>query len=846
MHFLFHYFLWPAHGVWNNDMATTIPASVFVNVILPVPLPLLFTYRVPPELIQELHPGKRVIVQFGAKRFYSAIVYEIHSTQPEGYEVKEIISVLDEKPVVTQLQLKFWDWIASYYMCTLGEVMKAALPSGLKLESETKVFANHDFMAERKLSDDETIILDMMTERNTSTIQDIAKTYKKKDLLKIIKRLVDEGALFVEESLRNRHSAKMEVFVELMPYLYDEAELKPVFDALVKAPKQLQVLMKFVQLSGLFTKKTAEVDRKTLLADIPSGGEVLKTMIKKNIFRTYEKTIASDLPPDDNSASLKPLSSWQQEALDKVNLAFETKPVVLLHGYTASGKTELYIYLIAEQLKAGKQVLYLLPEIALTAQIINRLKGAFGEKVGIYHSKFSDSDRVKVWKGLIDEKTQHKYQVILGVRSSVFLPFDALGLIIVDEEHENSYKQFDPSPRYHARDAAILLASMHGAKTLLGTATPSIDSYFNAESGKYGLIELFRRFSNVELPHIITVNTQDAKVRKQMKSHFHPVLLESIKEVLDQGEQVILFQNRRGFSPYFQCGVCQTIPKCKNCDVSLTYHKNLNQLVCHYCGYGTTQLTTCQACGSNTMVMHGFGTEKVEDELALFFPGRRIARMDVDSTRSRKAYEELIADFENHELDILVGTQMVTKGLDFDNVSLVGILDADHLLNFPDFRAYERSFQMMSQVSGRAGRKSKQGKVIIQTTDPKSYVITDVINNDFQHLYRTQLDERQNFGYPPYTRLIQLTLKHKEQAVLEHAAAMLARNLRNVFGSRVYGPENPLVSRISNWYLKNILLKIERQASAVKAKELIIKEIHAINSHPDFHAVMIQPDVDPM
>lgn len=826
-------------------MATPTAQSTYANVILPVPIARLFTYRIPAELLAEIEPGKRVIVQFGVRRYYSAIVHDLHSTAPEGYEVKDIVSVLDDKPVVNTIQLKFWTWISAYYMCSLGEVMKAALPSGLKLESETRVFFNPNYVAESQLSNAEEIILNLLSDRNTLSVQDIAKAYKKHDLLKVIKKLVDVGALYIEESLHDKHKVKTETFVELMPHLYDEAELKQVFNSLTKAPKQLQILMKFVQLSGIFTMKASEVSKKSLLADIPPG-DAFKALEKKGVFRTYEKIKPSGLEQTGDEHILKPLSAGQQKSLGEVKAAFKNKPVVLLHGYTASGKTELYIHLIDEQIKAGKQVLYLLPEIAITTQIINRLKGAFGDKVGVYHSKFSDTERVNVWKGLIDENTQHTYQVILGVRSSIFLPYNNLGLIIVDEEHENTYKQFDPAPRYHARDAAIVLAQMHDAKVLLGTATPSIDSYFNAKNGKYALVELFERYTQVELPEITVVSTEEGRIRKQMKSHFHPILIESIKTAIDAGEQVILFQNRRGFSPYFQCQACQAIPKCKFCDVSLTYHKNLGQLVCHYCGYSTSKISNCPSCGSNAMVMHGFGTEKIEDELALFFPGLRVARMDLDSTRSRKAYEELISDFENHELDILVGTQMVTKGLDFNNVSLVGVLDADHLLNFPDFRAYERSFQLISQVSGRAGRKNKRGKVIIQTTNPKNYIVQDVISNDFNHTYQTQIAERQNFGYPPFTRLIQLTLKHKRESLLDKAAEELASNLRKTFGSRVYGPEYPIVSRISNYYQKNILLKIERQSSLIKAKELITKDMQALIANTDFHSVIVQPDVDPM
>ena len=819
---------------------------LFANVILPVPIPRLFTYLVPEELRSEISPGKRVIVQFGAKRFFSAIVHHLHSDVPEGYKVKDIISLIDNIPAVNAIQLKFWDWISSYYMCSLGDVMKAALPAGLKLESETKVYCNPDFEAQQHISESEEIILNILSERNSLSVEEIAKVYKKKDLLKVIKKLVDDGAIVLEESLKDRFKVKTETFVGLMPHLYDETELKQVFDSLSKAPKQLEILMKFIQLSGIFNPNPKEVSRKVLLADSPTGGELLKTLIKKGYFVTYEKKEYVDPSQSGDEHKLKPLSQGQQEALDNVRKSFEKHQVVLLHGYTASGKTELYIELIDEQIKAGKQVLYLLPEIALTAQIINRLKGAFGEKVGIYHSKFSDNDRVKVWNGMNDPQKMNQYQVILGVRSSVFLPFTNLGLVIADEEHENSYKQFDPAPRYHARDSAIVLAGMHGAKTLLGTATPSIETYFNAEKGKYGMVQLFQRFANVELPEILVVNTEEARLRKQMKSHFHPVLIDKIKEVLDLGEQVILFQNRRGYSPYFQCSVCQTIPKCKHCDVSLTFHKHLGLLVCHYCGYSTSKTVVCEACGSSSLVMHGFGTEKIEDELALFFPGKRIARMDLDTTRSRKAYEELISGFENKEMDILVGTQMISKGLDFDNVNLVGILDADHLLNFPDFRAFERSFQLMSQVSGRAGRKNKQGKVIIQTTDPKNYIIHDVINSDFLHMYKTQLEERNTYGYPPYTRLIRLTLKHKNQALLDEAAAYLAENLKQSFANRVFGPEYPIISRISNWYNKNILLKIERQASFAKAKEIIRKSIDQLSSHETYYAVIVQADVDPM
>ena len=820
-------------------------SSFFADVILPVPLKRLFTYRIPDELLPEVVPGKRVVVQFGPRRFYSALIFQIHQIEPGEYEVKELISVLDESPIVNPLQFKFWEWISSYYMCSLGEIMKASLPAALKLESETRIFFNTSFEKEIKFTDSEELIMNLMAERLALTVQEIAKIYKKNNLLKIVKQLVDSGALMIEESIKKSPFIKQEIFITLQPHLQNEISLKNTMDILGKAPKQLELLIKYIQLSGIFTENVAEVSKKRVLKDISSANEALKSLIKKNIFSTYERIAQNDneIITENN---LKALSPSQERAMVQTRAYFETKAVTLLHGYTASGKTELYIHLIDEQLKAGKQVLYLLPEIALTTQIVNRLKDAFGEKVGIYHSKFSDADRVKVWKGLIDKNSSNHYQIILGVRSSVLLPFTNLGLVIVDEEHENSYKQFDPAPRYNARDSSIVLAQLHNAKTLLGTATPSIETYFNSLQGKYGLVELFKRFSNVALPSSTVLNISEARSRRQMNSIFHPKLIEAIQQALDNNTQVILFQNRRGFSPYMQCSTCQTIAKCKNCDVSLTYHKNLNHLVCHYCGYSTSKIHQCSSCGSQTMLMHGFGTEKIEDELAIFFPGRRIARLDLDTARSRKTYEKIILDYENQEIDILVGTQMISKGLDFDNVSMVGILDADQMLNFPDFRAYERSYQLMSQVSGRAGRKDTRGKVFIQTTDVKNYIIQDVVNNDFLHMYHTQLAEREMFNYPPFTKLIKLTIKHKNQTLTDNAADILANNLKQVFGNRVFGPEYPVISRINSWYQKNILVKIERKASVQKAKQLINQEIEKLLAISEYNSIVVLPDVDPM
>lgn len=597
--------------------------ALYADIILPLPLRNQFIYRVPQGIMSEVSIGKRVIVQFGTRKYYAGVVYKIHPDQPQGFEVKDIISVLDELPVINEFQIRFWEWIASYYMCTLGEVMKAAIPAGLKLESETRVTINHDFETARVLTNSEELIIGLLSQRVSLSVKEIAKIYKKQDILKVIKVLVDEGAIMIEESIIRFRGVKTQTFVELMPCYTIEDDLKKLFDALSKAPKQLQILMKFIQLSGIFQQVLSEVKKNELIANIKGGGEVLKVMVKKGIFNIIEKPYNEKVPKDGLNQNQKSLSEFQNQALSQISSAFQVKPVVLLHGYTASGKTELYINLIDKVIKSGKQVLYLLPEIALTMQIIVRLKNAFGDKVGVYHSKFSDSERKDVWNKMLKPNDEQRLQVILGVRSSIFLPFNNLGLIIVDEEHENSYKQFDPAPRYNARDAALMLARMHGAKTILGTATPAVETYFNVKNGKYGLVELFQRFSNVELPQVVIANLEDARKRKQMKSLFHPLLIESMNETLTLGKQIILFHNRRGFSSYMQCSVCNTISKCKNCDVSLTYHKNLNLLVCHYCGYTTSKITVCLACGLPTLQMHGFGTEKIEDELAMLFPGEK-------------------------------------------------------------------------------------------------------------------------------------------------------------------------------------------------------------------------------
>ncbi len=817
---------------------------LFIDVILPLALPRSFTYLVPDDLSAQVQKGVRVIVPFGARKFYSAIVLDMHDHHPAQYAVKEIVSVLDDYPVVNNLQVRLWQWIASYYMCTIGEVMKAAIPSGLKLESETKVFFNDAYVQCDELTSHEEEVLDIVSNRKSLPVGEIAATYKRRDLMRVVQSLVDKEALWVEEVIANRYKPRFESYVKLHPAMNSEAKLKKAFDALEKAPKQLDVLMNFIRLSGVFSnRQQQEVRKKELLQTSGAQPEALNSLVKKRILEHDVKAVSRLEHGHTDNHALPGLTPHQQIAMEQLHAAFAAKDVVLLHGITSSGKTEIYIRLIDEQIRQGRQVLYLLPEIALTAQTIDRLKNVFGSKVGVYHSKFSDAERVEVWNNI---SKPDGYRVVLGVRSSIFLPFVNLGLVIVDEEHENTYKQYDPAPRYHARDAAIVLAAMHSAKTLLGTATPAVESYYNAQEGKYGLVELTQRYADIDLPEVHIADTALAWKQKKMQSHFHPDLLTAIEDTLKAGKQVILFQNRRGFAPYVQCRICEYIPRCEHCDVSLTYHKFSDRLVCHYCGYSTENVHQCPACGGLDISTVGFGTEKIEDEIQLFFPHTRIARLDLDTSRTRNSYEKIIAAFEEGKTNILVGTQMVTKGLDFGNVRLAAVLNADNMLNFPDFRAFERSYQLMTQVSGRAGRAGERGQVIIQASKPQHLILQYVVTNDYVGMYTSELAEREKYKYPPFYRLIRLTLKHKNKDVLHLAAKELADYLTQIFGRRVLGPETPLISRVQTYYLENILLKIEKQASAQKAKELLTEAINNLRQLPAYKALFIVADVDPM
>ncbi len=820
--------------------------SLFADLILPLPLAGLFTYSIPWELQNEVAVGKRVVVSFGSKKIYSGIVRNIHSNPPEGYEVKDIIACLDESPLINNLQFSFWDWISDYYQCNLGEVYKAAIPAGLKLESQTKISYRKDFAADKQLSKTEELILGILKNSKDVNIQTLNQASGLKNALPQLKKLLEKGAIEVEERVLSSYKEKQIKYVKLFRD-FSENELGEVLNGLCRAKKQQEILFAYLNLSKhSIAEKPEKVTAAELLLSSQSSSSILKALVDKEILEIYfESTDRLDFS-DSETTPLKELNAYQSKAISEIRDNFKSKNTTLLHGVTSSGKTEIYIHLIQEQIKLGKQILYLLPEIALTTQIISRLKRVFGNRVGVYHSKFNDAERVEVYNNIQQNNPEKSYQVILGVRSSIFLPFHNLGLIIIDEEHENTYKQFDPAPRYHARDAALFLAHLHQAKTLLGTATPAIETYSNCKQGKYALVELMHRFQDIKMPEIQLADLKEAKRKKRMKSIFTPELYEGITLALDNKEQVILFQNRRGYAPFLECKSCGWVPHCENCSVSLTYHQYNNQLVCHYCGHSTQPPNSCKQCESTDMVDKGFGTEKIEDELRGFFPQARIARMDLDTTRSKSAYEKLIYKFENQELDILVGTQMVSKGLDFDHVSLVGILNADTMLNFPDFRAHERSYQMMAQVSGRAGRKNKQGKVIIQTHDPKHPIVQSVIRNDYLSMYQTQMSEREEFIYPPFYRLINITLKHKNNGILTQAANVLANSLRKIFGIRIFGPQAPLISRIQNYYIVNILLKIEKKSSPAKAKWILNREANNLKAIERFKTVMIQFDVDPM
>ncbi len=813
--------------------------TFFVNVVLPLAISKAYTYRVPQNLANNIAIGKRVVVQFGRNRVYTAIIFSISDKAPVGYEAKYILDVLDESPIVTAQQLALWEWMSAYYLCTLGEVMQAALPSALKLASETKVSLNADTEYNKStLTDKEFLLLDALEIQPVLAISEIAKILDQKTVFPILRALFDKGIITISEELTEKYRAKTKTYVQLNTFYADANNRKALFDLLERAPKQVDVLQAYLQLA----KTQTEIAKNELLQASGASSATLQALVAKEVFALVEQEVSrlSGVEADLNAEFT--LSIPQQEALNQLKISLQEKEVCLVHGVTASGKTEMYIRLIEEYLAKGKQVLYLLPEIGLTTQVIQRLQKIFGTKIGVYHSKFNDNERAEIWQKV----GNGDYQIVLGARSAIFLPFAHLGLIVVDEEHENSFKQFDPAPRYHARDTAIFLASLFKAKVVLGSATPSFESYYNANIGKYGLITLSERYGGVQLPDIQVVSIPDETKRKTMQSHFTSVLLSEIKGALGRKEQIILFQNRRGYAPVLLCATCGYTPKCINCEVSLTYHKSSGKLHCHYCGYRQDTVPLCPACGSTKIEHKGFGTEKVEDELSLIFPEARIARMDVDATRTKYGFQQLITDFEDKKIDILVGTQMVAKGLDFANVSTIGILNADSMLNFPDFRAFERSFQLLAQVSGRAGRRDIRGKVIVQAHDIHHRVLQQVIENDYEGLFQTELIERRNYQYPPLYRLIGLCIKHKDPVKLNQIAEYVAVLLRQQFGDRVLGPEAPFVNRIRNYYLQDILLKVEKEGlSAQKVKVALQQILQSFEQEVLSKGCIIQVDVDP-
>ena len=795
--------------------------SRFAEVLLPLPLYSTFTYHIPDEMPKAPAVGCRVLVPFGRKKFYTAIVTMIHGNKPEGYEVKDILTMLDDAPILRHPQLKLWEWISEYYLCSPGDVYKAAVPSGLKVESETFVSADPDYeeTSADELSERERIILDFTASRDRVQLAELSRATGFKNVEAIVSRMLDKGAVFVAERVVNNYRPLTETCVTLACNHGDNDALHHFFDLVGRSKKQEALLLAFLDLSHWLKKSDPiEVPKKALLERADAGQSAFKAALDKGIFRVYKKEINRFASIGNARADLPALSDEQSRAFHEILDSFRQHTVTLLHGVTSSGKTAVYMHLIAEALRLRKQVLYLVPEIALTTQLTKRLQRVFGNSLLIYHSKFSDNERVDIWKRLLHSSEPC---VVIGVRSSVFLPFSSLGLVIVDEEHDASYKQQDPAPRYNGRNVAMVLAQMHGAKTLLGSATPAIESYYNATTGKYGLVSLLTRYEDIELPSVEVIDTKLARKKREMSGTFTGRLLGLVRETVKDGNQAILFQNRRGYAPMVTCKQCGWVPKCENCDVSLTYHKHLRTLSCHYCGFSVTLPDICPACKQPTIEIVGYGTERIEDDIDGLFPESKILRMDLDTTRNKNSYERIIDDFSSRKADILVGTQMVTKGLDFDGVSIVGILNADTMINFPDFRSHERAFCMMEQVAGRAGRKSRRGQVVIQTSQPENPVIRYVAGHDYLGFYREELADRERFHYPPFTKIINIFLKHRDDSVLTEMSVRYSNMLRQVFAHRVLGPEAPMVARVQNLYIRQIVLKMENGASMPKVKRIL-------------------------
>lgn len=811
----------------------------YADVILPLALPRNYTYAVPEELQGQLLPGHRVAVQFGARRKYAAIVSRLHDEPPAAYQTKPLLYRLDKDIVVHPPQLAFWRWLATYYMCTEGEVMSAALPTHLKLTSETRLVFNEAYGEDfGDLDEEEYLVAEALHLRRELSLDEVQKLLDKVRVYEIVQRLLEKKVCHVQEELKEAYRPRQEKFVRLHPRYAGEQALAAAFELVRRSPKQEQALLAFIHLS----RTEGEVRRTALLEKAGVSAAVLKGLCDKEILEVYSQAV--DRLPMGAAAEISAgfeLTGPQQKACEAIKEHFRHTPTVLLHGVTSSGKTMIYVRLIEEAIASGRQVLYLLPEIALTTQIVRRLQQYFSGRIGIYHSRFSNNERVEIWNKVRDGE----YRIVLGARSSLLLPFRDLGLIILDEEHDASYKQHETAPRYHARDAAIYYAGLFGARVLLGSATPSLESYYNALQGKYGLVSLQGRFGGMEMPDITIADMAREQQRKTATGHFSSLLKEALGQTLDAGKQAILFQNRRGFAPMTVCKACGWVPRCTECDVSLTYHKFHHRLHCHYCGRQYAVPEQCAACGSTGMTHRSFGTERVEDELSALFPKARIARMDLDSVRNKEAHHQLITRFEQRRIDLLVGTQMVVKGLDFDHVNLVGILSADNLMSYPDFRVHERAFQLMEQVSGRAGRRGQRGRVIIQTMRVAHPLLDFVVRHDYEGFYRSEISERERFGYPPFTRLIRITLRHRRQPVVMEAARLLEEGLRPRLGDRLLGPAAPPVGRVRGQYLMELLVKIPREGGAVgSVKRLLLDNFARLQAHADLRRVGIIPDVD--
>lgn len=822
--------------------------SQYAEVLLPLAIQGTYTYQVPAAMTHEVAVGSRVLVPFGRRKMYTAIVVMLHDHKPQGYQVKEIASLLDARPILRHPQLKLWEWIADYYLCSMGEVYRAAVPSGLKVESETFVSVNPDYEEESpgQLRDRDKVVLDMAKTRGRVQIDEIARATGFGNVVNQVSHLLDLGAIRVSERVVDNYRPRTEKCVRLAIARNDEASLHRFFDELKRAKKQEQLLLAYLDLSRWLQRgqEVKEVTQAALLERAGVTQPVLAAAAQRGVFELYKREINRFAELGNKLQSLPVLSQDQQRAYHEIHQCFKQQAITLLHGVTSSGKTSIYMHLIADALRQGRQVLYLVPEIALTTQLTHRLRAVFGDKLLIYHSKFSDNERVDIWKRLLDKAEPC---VVIGVRSSVFLPYANLGLVIVDEEHDTSYKQQDPAPRYNGRNVAMILAMMHGAKTLLGSATPSIEVYHRALEGSYGLVRLATRYGDIKMPLVQVIDTKKARKKHEMNGMFSLELIKECRRALEAGEQVILFQNRRGYAPMVRCKECGWVPTCRNCDVSLTYHKLTRSLTCHYCGYTIGLPDLCPACGLPGIEIVGYGTERIEDDIDQVFPDEKISRMDLDTTRNKNSYDRIIDDFSSHRTNILVGTQMVTKGLDFDGVSIVGILNADTMISFPDFRSGERAFDMMEQVAGRSGRAHKQGKVIIQTSNPSHPVVDYVTRHDYEGFYRHELGEREKFGFPPYTRIINIYLKHRDDAMVGEVAVRYSGLLRQVFGQRVLGPEAPMVARVQNFYIRQIMLKMELEASMVKVKKIlrgIYERMVSIDSR--MKSTILYYDVDPM